>query len=386
MRSKVCCALVGAILLCLSGCVQKSAKLQKSVVPPDKTLYDTGADYLRKGQFIKGRLAFQTLLSTYPDSEMAEEAFFAMGDSFYEEGGTENLLQAEDQYKNFIVFYPGSAKADDAQLKIISLNYKLIGSPDRDQQYARKSLQEIVAFEKRFPGSDFLPTVKQLKNFAEDNLARGDYGIGKFYEDKGNLLGAGGRYKEIVDQFKNYEGMDAVLFSLGEIYKKSNDPSLLEQAVGYYESIAKGFPFSKYYGEAKTRLISLGKEIPPVDTEMAAANQARLKPDAGFSPLKPLVDFGKALGFVGAPDQYDVAKKTVEAEKAKNAELAGAKEGADGQVAGGDIQIETEIRKSSSGDVQDEKAVNSGSGKSTSESAEKKDSSRYKKKPTKKSR
>ena len=382
MRSKVCCALVGATLLCLSGCVQKSAKLQKSVVPPDKTLYDTGSDYLKKGQYIKARLAFQTLLSTYPDSEMAEEAYFAMGDSFYEEGGTENLLQAEDQYKNFIVFYPGSAKADDAQLKTISLNYKLIGTPDRDQQYARRSLQEISIFERRYPNSDFLPIVKQLKNLVEDNLARGDYGIGKFYETKGNLAGARGRYQDIVDQFKNYEEMDSVLFSLGEIYGKSNDPRNLEQSAAYYESITKGYPFSKYYAEAKTRLISLGKEIPPVDTEMAAANQARLKPDAGFSPLKPFVDFGKALGFVGPPDQYEVAQKTVEAEKAKNAELAAAKEGESG-AAGGDIQIETEIRKSASAEAQDPGSVDSGSGNSNQESGEKKESSRYKKKPTK---
>lgn len=386
MRFKVHCVLVGAILLCISGCVQKSAKLQKSVVPPDKTLFDTGSDYLRKGQFIKSRLAFQTLLNTYPDSEMAEEAYFALGDSFYEEGGTENLLQAEDQYKNFIVFYPGSAKADDAQLKIISLNYKLIGTPDRDQQYARRSLQEISIFEKRYPDSDFLPIVKQQKNLVEDNLAQGDYGIGKFYEERGNLAGAGGRYEEIVDQFKNYAGTDSVLFSLGEIYRKSNDPKLLEQAAGYYEKVAKGFPFSKHYEESKMRLISLGKEVPPVDTEVAAANQSRIKPAVGFSPFKPLVDFGKALGFVAPPDQYEVAQKAVAAEKARNAELAAAQASKNSQEAGGDIQIETEIRKSVSGDAQSATGTGSGSGNSAQGGTEKKDSSRYKKKTTKKSR
>jgi outer membrane assembly lipoprotein YfiO len=386
MRFNVHCVLVGAILLCSSGCVQKSAKLQKSVVPPDKTLFDTGSDYLRKGQYIKSRLAFQTLLNTYPDSEMAEEAYFALGDSFYEEGGTENLLQAEDQYKNFIVFYPGSAKADDAQLKTISLNYKLIGTPDRDQQYARKSLQEIAIFEKRYPSSDFFPIVKQLKNLVEDNLAKGDYGIGKFYEERGNLSGAQGRYQEIVDQFKNYAGMDSVLFSLGEIYGKSNDPKLLEQAAGYFESITKGFPFSKHYEESKSRLISLGKEIPPVDTVVAAANQSRVKPNVGFSPFKPLVDFGKALGFVAPPDQYEVAQKSIEAEKAKNAELAAAQTSTNGQEAGGDIQIATEIRKSISGDAKSATSAGSGSGNSAQGGAEKKDSGRYKKKTTKKTR
>ena len=105
MRSMVRCVVVGALLILLSGCSQKSAKLQRSVVPPDKTLFETGSDYLDRSQYIRARLAFQTLISTYPDSEMTSLSYFAMADSFYEEGGTENLLQAEDQYKNFIIFY-----------------------------------------------------------------------------------------------------------------------------------------------------------------------------------------------------------------------------------------------------------------------------------------
>ena len=43
-----------AILICSWGCEQKSAKLQKSVVPPDKTLYETGSNFLKNGQYIKG--------------------------------------------------------------------------------------------------------------------------------------------------------------------------------------------------------------------------------------------------------------------------------------------------------------------------------------------
>ena len=84
------------VVLALSwGCVQKTAKLQKSVVPPDKTLFETGEDYLKKSQYIKARLTFQTLMNTYQDSDLAPDALMAIGDSYYDEGGTENLMQAE---------------------------------------------------------------------------------------------------------------------------------------------------------------------------------------------------------------------------------------------------------------------------------------------------
>jgi outer membrane protein assembly factor BamD len=382
MRFIVRCVVTLALLALVAGCSQKSARLQKGVVPPDQNLFDTGSDYLRKGQYIKSRLAFQTLLNTYPDSDVAAEAYFAMGDSFYEEGGTENLLQAEDQYKNFIVFYPQHPRAVDAQLKIISANYKLINTPDRDQQYTRRTLDEIAQFERRFGDSDYLPIVRQWRSTVEDVLARGDFGVGKFYADRGNLLGAVGRYQEIVEKYPDYAELDVVLYNLGQIYERSRSEKDHEKAKEYYGEIARGFPFSPHYAEAVERLGTLGAEVPEVETEMAARHRANLKEPEGFSPLKPLVDFGKALGFVPPPDQYEVAQRAVEAEKARSAELAAAEAKA---AAGDDILIETEIRKSASGAAASgvaaaggaEGAASTGSG---TEAEREKGSSRYKRK------
>ncbi len=376
MRWIVRCVLTGALLAGLVGCSQKSARLQKGVVPPDQTLFDTGSDYLQKGQYIKSRLAFQTLLNTYPDSEVAAEAYFAMGDSFYEEGGTENLLQAEDQYKNFIVFYPQHPRAVDAQLKIISANYKLINTPDRDQQYTRRTLEEIAQFERRFGDSDYLPIVRQWRSTVEDVLARGDYGVGRFYAERGNVLGAIGRYQEIVEKYPDYAERDVVLYNLGRIYERSRSEQDHEKAKEYYGEIAKGFPFSRHYLEARERLGALGAEVPEVDTEMASRHRANLKEPEGFSPLKPLVDFGKALGFVPPPDQYEVAQKAREAENARSAERAAAQAKA---AAGDDILIETEIRKSASGAAA--QAAGGADGDAGADGAEReKGSSRYKRK------
>lgn len=335
-----------AFLLFSWGCAQKSAKLQKSVVPPDKTLFETGSEYLKKSQYIKARLAFQTLISTYPDSEMAPEAYLAVGDSFYDEGGTENLLQAEDQYKNFIVFFPTNPKAADAQLKIIALNNKMMHAPDRDQKNSYKAQEEIRRFLTQFPDSDYVPIAKQFLLEVQENLARGDLGVGRFYEARGNLAGARGRYKEISDKYPSFSMMDEVYYHLAEVMEKANNA---DEAAIYYGKIVSAYPFSKYSEQAKSRLNSLGKPIPDVDTQLAAANQARVKTDQGFSPLNPFIDFAKALGFVTPPDFYEQARKAVEEEKAKTAQAATAKPG----EAGGDIQIQSIIRKSASGETQD---------------------------------
>jgi len=354
MRFMLRCALLGSMLLFLYGCSQKSAKLQRSVVPPDRTLFEQGSEYLDKSQYIRARLAFQTLISTYPDSDMAALSYFSMADSFYEEGGTENLMQAEDQYKNFIVFYPKHPLAADAQMKVVSANMKLMQSPDRDQQYSHKALREINEFMQLFPDNDYVPIMRQFKMEVEENLAEGDLGVGNFYSSRGNYVGAIGRYENIANEYKDYSRLDEVYFLIGSIWEKAGD---FNKAAEWYQKIVIGYPFSKLFESAKDRLKSMNKPVPEVDTTLAASNEARLKPDAGFSPLKPFIDFGKALGFVGLPDRYEEAQKTLAETKRAAAEDTGA-----GRPSEDDIQIETVIRKSASGETEEETKLGGGSG------------------------
>jgi len=380
MKYTIRSVFVCALLICSWGCVQKSAKLQKSVVPPDKTLYETGSAFLKNGQYIKARLAFQNLMMTYPDSEMAPEAHFAIGESFYEEGGTENLLQAENQFKDFIVFYPAHPKAADAQMKNIAVNMKMMGTPDRDQHYANKALKGINNFLQQFPDSDFAPIVKKYKSDVEENLALGDLGVGKFYEDRGNIVGARGRYKEIVDSYPNYSDMAEVLFRIASIMEKAKNP---DEAAIYLGKIVSEYPFSRRNEEAKAKLTAMGKPLPNVNEKLSAANKAKVRLPEGFSPLKPFIDFGKELGIVGKPDPYEEAKKTLEAEKVKVAEAA-AKE-VSPQQPSDDILIESEIRKSASGETKDTTVLRNNSGTaSKSDADKKKEEQKNKKRYTKK--
>jgi len=311
------------LLLAAWGCGPKGARVQKSIVPPDQTLYNTGSEYLRKSQFIKARLAFQTLINTYPDSELNADAKFSIADSFYDEGGTENLLQAVDQYKDFIVFFPAHPKSVDAQMKIISANWKLMYDPERDQQYTYKVEAEIKQFIDQFPDSEYIPIARQYLKDVQERLAQSDFGVGKFYADRGNYAGAQSRFEEITEKYPNYSAIDETYFQLAQALEKSLNS---DDAAKYYSKIVEGFPFSKYSEDSKVRLLALQKPIPDVDDLLAAQNKANIKPTESFSPLKPLIMFSEAIGIKGEPDRYELAKETVEARKAEAADALAAKE------------------------------------------------------------
>jgi outer membrane assembly lipoprotein YfiO len=364
------------LLLAAWGCGPKGARLQKSVVPPDQTLFNTGSEYLHKSQFIKARLAFQTLINTYPDSELNADAYFGIADSFYDEGGTENLLQAEDQYKNFIVFFPAHPKSADAQMKIISANWKLMHAPGRDQQYTYKVESNIKKFLQDYPDSDYAPIARQYLKDVQERLAQSDYGVGRFYAERGNYAGAQSRFEEITEKYPYYSAIDETYFELAEALEKSMKP---DDAAKYYSKIVTGYPFSKYSDEAKAKLAELKKPIPEVDEMLAAQNKANMKPAESFTPLKPLIMFSEAIGIKGEADRYKLAKETVEAHKAEAASALAAKEKEPEQPLG-TATIEAVIVKDSAGNTTTSTTLESGTNTATATSDKNTDTKKNSKK------
>src|SRR5258708_20267633 len=73
---------------------------------PDKVLFDRGMDAMKHNHYDISRLDMQTLINTYPDSEFIARAKLALADSWYAEGGTASLAQADQEYRHFATFFP----------------------------------------------------------------------------------------------------------------------------------------------------------------------------------------------------------------------------------------------------------------------------------------
>src|SRR6202453_998246 len=109
---------------------------------PDKELFDKAMLAMKKGRFDVCRLDLQTMLNTYPESEYRMRAKLAVGDSWFKEGGTAALAQAEAEYKDFITFFPNAPEAAEAQMKVADIYYQQMEKPDRDPNNASRAEQE----------------------------------------------------------------------------------------------------------------------------------------------------------------------------------------------------------------------------------------------------
>ena len=91
---------------------------------PDKQLYDKAQAAMKKGHYDVARLDLQTMLNTYPDSQYQMRAKLAIADSWYREGGTAALTQAESEYADFRVFFPNVPEAAEAQMRIGDIYFR----------------------------------------------------------------------------------------------------------------------------------------------------------------------------------------------------------------------------------------------------------------------
>src|SRR3974390_1361092 len=185
---------------------------------PDKELFDKAMTALKKGKYDVARLDLQTMLNTYPDSEYRMRAKLAVGDSWFKEGGTAALTQAEAEYKDFITFFPTAPEAAEAQMKVGDIYYQQMEKPDRDFTNALNAEREYREMINMFPDSTLIPRAKQKLRDVQEVLAERETQIGQYYLSRENYSAAIARLQTVGDTYPVYSRSDLALLSIGDAY------------------------------------------------------------------------------------------------------------------------------------------------------------------------
>ena len=145
---------------------------------PDKELYDKAMVAMKKGRFDVARLDLQTMLNTYPESEYRMRAKLSVGDTWFKEGGSAALTQAEAEYEDFITFFPDVPEAAEAKMKVADIYYEQMEKPDRDFANAQQAEREYREMINMFPDSTLIPRAKQRLRDVQEVLAEREFQIG----------------------------------------------------------------------------------------------------------------------------------------------------------------------------------------------------------------
>lgn len=289
----------------MSSCFRRKKyenPISKDTQQPDKVLFDKAVKDLEKNKFEVARLTLQTLINTYDTSEFLAKAKLAIADSWFREGGSHGLAQAEAEYKDFILFYPTLEESAEAQEKVCMIHYRQMEKPDRDVTHAIKAEEECRQLLVQFPNSKYAPQAQQLLRNIQEVLAEGEFRVGFFYHHKGSHPAASNRLQSMVDSYPLYSRSDEALWMLGDSYGQMG-PRFRDKAGQAYSRIVKDYPLSSLAEDAKKKLKDMELDVPEPDPVALA----RMKYESENRTKKG--SMSNALGiFRKSPDTTQAAK------------------------------------------------------------------------------
>jgi tol-pal system protein YbgF len=117
---------------------------------PDKASYQAAFDLLKNAQYDRAITAFKNFLAAYPNSQLADNAQYWLGEANYVNRSFPEALAA---FQRVVENYPGSRKLPDALLKIGYCNYEL-----KEYSTARAALLHVTT---GFPDAAAAPLAQQ---------------------------------------------------------------------------------------------------------------------------------------------------------------------------------------------------------------------------------
>jgi outer membrane protein assembly factor BamD len=276
---------------------------------PDKELYDKAMVAMKKGRYDVARLDLQTLLNTYPESEYRMRAKLSVGDTWFKEGGTAALTQAEAEYEDFITFFPNAPEAAEAKMKVADIYYQQMEKPDRDYTNAQQAEREYRDMINMFPDSSLVPRAKQRLRDVQEVLAEREFQIGSYYESREDFPAAIGRLETVADTYPLYSKSDEVLIDIGDAFAgEAHNVTIAkglpgavrermrtiyqDKAAAAYGKVITRYPMAPHVEDARDRLVAMNRPVPE-PTEAAIAES-----DAEERSRQPLHFTDKTLDII----------------------------------------------------------------------------------------
>lgn len=252
----VLCSLLSLALV--AGACGSNAPVATGPGDADQILLDRGNASIKEKSWTRARTYFSELLESYPQSPLRAEAKLGVGDSFLGENNAASYVYAQNEYREFLAFYPTNPRADYAQMQLGMVHFNQMLSPQRDQSETREAIKEFQAFVDRFPNSKLMPEVRQRLREAKDRLSDADMLVANFYSSIRLYSGAEPRYRHVLETDPEYSRRDSLYFHLAESLDKSGRKA---EALPYYERLIQEFEKSEHLEEANRRIERLKLEL-----------------------------------------------------------------------------------------------------------------------------
>jgi outer membrane protein assembly factor BamD len=249
-----------AVLASAAACSRNKNVVPTGILEGDKYLMDRATELVNKKKWFQAREYYRQLVDNYPQSNYRPDAKLGLGDTYLGEKSSESLVLAENEFREFLTFYPTNARADYAQYKLGMCHFQQMLAPDRDQTATKEAIGELALFVQRYPQSALLEEGRQKLRTAQNRLTESEYKVGYFYWRNKWYPGAIDRFKAVLKNDPEYPMRDAVYYYLGDSLVKMGRRA---EAIPYFDRLTKEFEQSEFLAKTELALKEQPAEPPP---------------------------------------------------------------------------------------------------------------------------
>jgi len=234
----------------------------------DNELYRDAVKNIDKGNYDGGRILLNTMINTYPESSLLRVAKLTIADSFYLQGGSKSLAQAEVEYRDWIEFFPEDKLADDVMMKMAEIHLRQVMAPDRDMTHARLAERQLKEMLRRYPSTDRKAEAESLMTQVQELEGMHELKVARFYYERREAAQAcQNRTEEILNKYPSFSRFDEALWLHARAMADQEDT---ETASRDLTRLVRSYPHSEFRERAEGLLKKWGKPVPEPDAAKIA--------------------------------------------------------------------------------------------------------------------
>ncbi len=236
------------------GPARRSDTSQRS----DKDLLKSAETQIERQQYEDARKNLQRLMNQYPDSDLLAAARLASAKALYMQ---KKYDEARAEYQRFLDLHPQHERADEAHYYLGMAYFRAADTPDRDQSFTKKALEEFQLVVTQMPDSQFVGDARERVTLCRRKLGEKELYVGTFYFSRGHYSAAVARFNTILSQYDNSGFDDQALYYLGESLWQLEQR---DQARAAFERLVQDYSQSEWAAPAARRLgVTLIRTGPP---------------------------------------------------------------------------------------------------------------------------
>ena len=226
----------------LTSC--KNKKSDDETVLPATLVYNTGREYLERGDYKKAAEEFEKIYYQHPGASITPQAELMESYTLFLSGRYEDAV---DVLNIFINIHPMHDDIAYAYYLRGLAEYMQISRSELDQSVTERTQKAFNELITRFPNTKYAVDAKLKMDLIEDHLAGNEMYTGRYYLIVYNPIAAIGRLQNVLKDYPTTSHVPEALYRMTEAYMMLGIP---EEARKYAAVLGHNYNDNKWYKRA----------------------------------------------------------------------------------------------------------------------------------------